>query len=126
MKNPKRGRRLEEMTVFILHCEGKYALRKRENKGLLADLWEFPHVSGRLDAQSALNLVEEMGIKPAEIHRQVEKKHIFTHVEWDMCGVYLDVAECGGSFVWFTDAQLRQEAALPTAFRQFWEDRQNV
>ena len=126
VKSPKRGRRLEEMTLFILHCDGKYALRKRENKGLLADLWEFPHAPGRLDAQSALNLVEEMGIKPAEIHRQVEKKHIFTHVEWDMCGIYMDVKNCGGDLCWFTAEQIRTNAALPTAFRQFWEDRQNV
>ena len=126
VKSPKRGRRLEEMTVFILHCDGKYALRKRENKGLLADLWEFPHVPGKLDAQSALNMVEEMGVKPAEIHRQVEKKHIFTHVEWGMCGIYMDVKNCGGELWWFTAEEIRTNAALPTAFRQFWEDRQNV
>ena len=126
VKSPKRGRRLEEMTLVILHCDGKYALRKRENKGLLADLWEFPHVPGRLDTQSALNMVEEMGIKPAEIHRQVEKKHIFTHVEWDMCGIYMDVKNCGGDLCWFTAEEIRTNAALPTAFRQFWEDRQNV
>ena len=122
VKLPKKGRRREEMTVFILHCDGKYALRKRDNKGLLADLWEFPHVDGRLDAQAALAKVEEMGIKPADIKRQVEKKHIFTHIEWDMCGIYIDVKNYGGELSWFTAEEIRANAALPTAFRQFWEE----
>jgi len=120
-KQPKKKRRQEEMTVFILCCDGKYALRKRENKGLLAGLWEFPHVNGKPDAQSALVIVEEMGLKPKDISRIVEKKHIFTHIEWDMCGIYIDVKNCGGDLDWFTAAEIAANTALPTAFRQFWE-----
>ena len=39
IKAPKKGRRIEEKTVLILRCEGKYALVKRPDKGLLAGLW---------------------------------------------------------------------------------------
>ena len=31
-----------------------------------------------------------------------------------------------GDFVWLTPEQIRQEAALPTAFRQFWEEVDHV
>ena len=110
------------MTVFILSCVGEYALRKRPNRGLLAGLWEFPHISGKLDASDAIAAVEEMGVKPSEIIRQVEKKHIFTHIQWNMSGVYLEVKEKYPGLVWMDAQRICQEAALPTAFRQFWED----
>lgn len=122
VKNPKRGRRKERMTVLILSCDGRYALRKRPETGLLAGLWEFPHVPDKLNAADAIAKVEQFGLKPTNIMRRVEKKHIFTHVEWDMCGVYAEVSEMNETFVWKTAAQINEEAALPTAFRQFWEE----
>ena len=126
VKSPKKGRRVEARTVFILSCDGKYAITKRPETGLLAGLWQFPDVIGKLDTQAALSEVEQMGLKPVEIYRQVEKKHIFTHIEWQMTGVYVEVAETDGNFTWFTEEEIIQQAALPTAYRQFWEERAYV
>jgi A/G-specific adenine glycosylase len=125
VKLPKRKRRREALTVFILRCGSRYALEKREEKGLLAGLWQFPNAPGKLDAHKALGKVEEMGLRPSEILRVVEREHIFTHVQWDMCGVYVEVAEPEGDFFWFTGQQIREQAALPTAFRQFWEENED-
>ena len=122
VKLPKKERRLEERTVFILSCDGRYALEKRPNKGLLAGLWQFPNVYGRLDTSAALMKVEEMGLNPKDILRKVERKHIFTHIEWHMSGIYIEVAEPDERRVWFTAQQINETAALPTAFRQFWEE----
>ena len=126
VKEPKKKRRKEDMTVLIMRCDDKFALRKRENKGLLAGLWEFPHLEGKLEITEILNAVEEFGVKTADIIKTVEKKHIFTHVEWDMRGAYLRVKNCHEDFCWFTAEQIEQSAALPTAFRQFWEGIENV
>ena len=126
VKSPKKEKKTEEKTVFILSCEGRYALQKRENRGLLAGLWQFPNVAGKLQTAAALEAVEKMGLNPREILRQVERKHIFTHIIWDMRGVYVEVAEATGEFCWFTAEQIRRDAALPTAFRQFWEEIQDV
>ena len=123
---PKRQRRREDRTVFILSCDGAYALQKRPNKGLLAGLWQFPNIEGKPEVPRILDEVEKMGLKPKEILRQVERKHIFTHIEWDLSGVYIEVAQPGGDLVWRTGEQIRQESALPTAFRQFWEEIENV
>jgi A/G-specific adenine glycosylase len=117
---PKKGRREEKMTVLILECQGSFALCKRPDTGLLAGLWEFPHLPGHLSAQDALSAVEKLGLRPRQILRQVEKKHIFTHIQWDMLGTYIVVDETGGGFVWLTAEQIEKDAALPTAFRQFW------
>lgn len=121
VKMPKRGRRIEELTVFILRCADRYALEKRPNKGLLANLWQFPNTTGHLEIQQVIAEVEEMGLKPCEITRQVERCHVFTHIEWHMRGVYVDVKEINESYHWFTAQQIAQQAALPTAFRQFWD-----
>ena len=110
------------MTVFILSCDGSYALRKRQETGLLAGLWEFPHVPGKLETSDALAVLETMGLKPKELHRQVDKKHIFTHIQWNTRGYYLEVSEPGGDFAWRTAEEIREEAALPTAFRQFFDE----
>lgn len=122
VKNPKRMRTVEERTVFILNCDGYYGLVKRPSTGLLAGLWQFPDVPHKLDVKASLNEVEKMGLKPKEIRRVAEKKHIFTHKEWHMRGVYIDV-ECRNSeFNWMNEEQIENDAALPTAFRQFWKE----
>jgi A/G-specific adenine glycosylase len=126
VKTPKKARKAEEKTVFILSCDGCYALEKRPDKGLLAGLWQFPNCPGKLSMDQALATVEKMGLTPREVFRQVERKHIFTHIQWEMNGIYLEVESLAGEFHWFTAEQIRQEAALPTAFRQFWEEIGNV
>jgi len=126
IKSAKKPRKVEEMTVFILRCDGRYALQKRSSKGLLADLWQFPNCLGKLTAQQALEQIAALGCKPRDITRQVERQHIFTHIQWQMRGIYLEVDSCAGGFVWLTAEEIRKDAALPTAFRQFWEEIENV
>ena len=121
VKAPKKAKRQEDRTVFILRCEGRYALEKRPNKGLLAGLWQFPNVSAHLDTAKALEAVQAMGLKPREIHREVERKHIFTHIQWNMKGIYLEVSQPAGEYSWFTAEEINTQAALPTAFKQFWD-----
>jgi A/G-specific adenine glycosylase len=126
VKLPKKAKRVEERTVFILSCDGCYALRKRPDSGLLAGLWEFPNVEGKLDVPAALTAAEKLGIRPRNIRRQLQRKHIFTHIRWEMTGYFLETAEKSGDFVWMSADRIEQEAALPTAFRQFWEEREDV
>jgi A/G-specific adenine glycosylase len=126
VKLPKKEKRVEEKTVFILSCDGRYALRKRADTGLLAGLWEFPHVTGKLETAQALEALRQMGLRPREISRQIERKHIFTHIIWQMRGIYLEVSEETEDFIWLTGEQIDAEAALPTAFRQFWEEEHHV
>ena len=99
----------------------RYALEKRPGKGLLAGLWQFPNVPGQLDTGKALETVEALGLRPCEILREVERKHIFPHIQWNLRGIYLEVSEAAGDFQWFSPDEIRAQAALPTAFRQFWE-----
>ena len=122
VKAPKKQKRVEEYTVFLLSCDGKLAIEKRPETGLLAGLWQFPNVPGKLEPEEALTALVKMGLKPRDIRRQAERKHVFTHIRWEMRGYWIEVAEPAGDFRWLDRAELKQEAALPTAFRQFLEE----
>ncbi len=122
VKNPKQKRRQEDLTVLVLRCEDRYALEKRPDTGLLAGLWQFPNVPGALDAAQGAALAGQWGVQPSDVLRVVEKKHIFTHIQWNMTGIYLEAGHADPRFVWLTAEQIEAQTALPTAFRQFWEE----
>ena len=126
VKSPKKEKRMEERTVFILSCGDSYGLEKRPAKGLLAGLWQFPNISGQPDLDACLEQVRAMGLEPKELYRETHRKHIFTHIVWNMKGIYLEVADTGGGFQWFTKDEINTQAALPTAFRLFWEELTDV
>ncbi len=119
IKSAKKPRRQEDLTVFILDWDGKAALNKRPETGLLAGLWEFPHVPGVLDAAQALAQLEAWGMTPEEVLKSSEKTHIFTHVQWNMTGWYIRISQGSGRFTWADERELDNTYALPTAFRQF-------
>ena len=121
-KLPKKAKKQEDRTVFLLHCGEKWAIEKRPKKGLLAGLWQFPNVAGHLDAAKAIEWAEEMGLHPRHVERSMDRHHIFTHIRWDLRGWFLEVEEMAGGFTWLTLDEIDEQAALPTAFRQFREE----
>ena len=126
VRAPKKAKKQEEKTVFILSCNGYYALQKRPLKGLLAGLWEFPNIPGTLDMVRGMEILKQWGLQPRQPLRQVQKQHIFTHIHWQMQGLYLEVEMPAGPFQWLSADQIREDTALPTAFRQFLEDIHDV
>ena len=121
VKEAKKPRRQEQLTVFFLSCGSRYAVRRRPDTGLLAGLWELPNTEGTLSAQQALSLLEQWGLQPEQLQKVIERTHVFTHVEWHMRCCYVRVAEPGGDFTWVDGAEFSRSIALPTAFRMFWE-----
>ncbi|MCL2368142.1 MAG: A/G-specific adenine glycosylase [Oscillospiraceae bacterium] len=118
----KRARRPEEVTVFILSCDVALAVIKRGDTGLLRGLWALPHVSGLLDEAGALEQARAWGVDPLELTKSSERKHIFTHVEWEMRGFYLRCRVQSPRFTWVSADERSERVALPTAFRQFLGD----
>ena len=117
VKAKKKPRRQEDLTVFLLRCGEHWAMEQRPATGLLAELWQFPNVPGHLTDAQALTLAESWGVRPKDLEKSVEKVHIFTHVQWQMRGYYLQCGAMPERFSWKKPA----DAALPTAFRQFVE-----
>ena len=88
VKPSKKPRKIEEKTVFLLECGGRYAIRKRSGRGLLAGMWEFPALAGRMAASEVEPFIEGLNLqeKPEALGEAV---HIFSHIEWHMSGYRL-------------------------------------
>lgn len=118
VRAPKKARRQERWTVFLLRRGNALALRKRPDAGLLAGLWEFPNVPGHLAPEQAVSQVKSWKLEPRELLREARRTHIFTHVEWDMRVYTLSVRAPGADLVWAGEDELEQSYSLPTAFRK--------
>jgi A/G-specific adenine glycosylase len=111
VKKSAKPRRIEERTVIVAVCNGRVALHRRPPKGLLAGLWEFPNVL----AGETLPITGDVFGKP------LNAKHVFSHIEWHMTGIFLNVSEPAAEWEWVDISALQKEYALPSAFKAFLE-----
>ena len=112
VKAPKKPRRVEERTVWLVFRGNRVALRRRPARGLLAGLWEFPNEPG------GGAVPPEWGIEALSEEFAGQVKHVFTHIEWHMT---LRAVESGTDklppgWVWADGTGLEQEYAVPNAF----------
>ena len=119
VRAPKKEKRLEEKTVFLLLGPEGTALRQRPDTGLLAGLWEYPHVPGRLTEEQAARQLRQWGLTPRAWLRQLDARHIFTHIRWEMTGYLVQVEGLGPADWLWADGARRQRLAIPSAFDQF-------
>jgi A/G-specific adenine glycosylase len=115
----RKPKRLETLTVLLLCCGDRLALRRRPERGLLAGLWELPNVPGTLTPAEAAAWAEAAGCGETSVLSQRARSHIFTHVRWEMTGFALRCSRMPDALTWASPEELRGVYALPTAFRQF-------
>ena len=118
VRRKKALRRQEELTVYILLRRGQVALRRRPAEGLLAGLWELPHVPGSLTEAEAAGPIRQWGLRPVDWRARLEARHVFTHVEWHMTGYLAEVRGAGDGLTW-TDLSGLDAFAVPSAFARF-------
>ena len=122
VRSPKKPRRVEEKTVFLIRDGDRTALCKRPSKGLLSGLYELPNVEGYLSEDEALSRLRALGFEPLRIQRLENAKHIFTHIEWYMIAYdVLITPEFDGlhgqsGMLLVPNAELHQSYAIPSAF----------
>ena len=121
IRSVKRKRRIEEKTVFVLHDGQQYGIRKREDGGLLANMWEFFHTKGKLSVEDALKFVSEKGFGPVLLEKEIPYTHVFSHVEWRMTAYYIACNKRQKELKWVDRKDLEERYALPTAFKVFLE-----
>ena len=121
VRTPPRPRRIEERTVLLLRAGDRWAVRQREEKGLLARMWELPNRDGALTAERAAEAVRALAGDVLSVEDCGEARHVFTHVEWHMRGFLLTLAEECGDFTWKSADEIRAECSIPTAFRHYFK-----
>lgn len=114
----KKPRRAEERTVFLLLRDGRLAVRRRPETGLLAGLVELPNVPGSLDEAGARLTLAQWGLDAETLTPCGTARHVFTHLEWQMKGYAAAVTGEAPGLRW-VDAATFETLAIPTAFRSY-------
>ena len=121
VKSPKKERKILEKTVFVLQAEGKIAIRRRPEGGLLAGMWEFYSVDAAMPLTAAKKHLEKEGFSPKRLIPLGKAKHVFTHLEWHMTAFFVECAEETKGFVWEPMEVIDASYAIPTALQKIKE-----
>jgi A/G-specific adenine glycosylase len=125
VKPAKKERKLEDRTVLLLEYQGRYAIRKRAEKGLLAGLYELPSLDGKLNLQELTITLKSLGIKADVIEPMGEAKHIFSHIEWHMLGYYVRIKDYQAEdlqekeYLLADKDEIKNKYTLPNAFSAY-------
>ncbi len=86
IKKAKKERKIVQKTIFLFEADGKTAVYRRPESGLLSGLWGFPETDDYLEPEETEFWLRERGFDPQEIEPLGEAKHVFSHLEWHMTG----------------------------------------
>lgn len=115
-------RKIIERTLFILRDGNQFLLRKREDKGLLAGLYEFPGIDRKLNQSEVIHEVEKHGMIPLHVKRLPDSKHIFTHLEWHMSAYEIqteEIEQLRDDSCILADKKELSSLAIPSAFHTY-------
>lgn len=121
IKPEKKKRRLEDRTILVMEYQDKIAIRRRENKGLLAGLWELPSIDGKLNIIEGEEYSSKYIGNIKSLESLGEEKHIFSHIEWRMVGyrIRLNKAMEDNNLIWVTREEMKEKYTLPSAFEAY-------
>ncbi len=121
VRAPKKQKKVEHHTVLLLWQDGKIALQRRQEKGLLAGMWQFPSLAGRLSREETKQELERQGAEILEIRPAGQAQHIFTHIIWKMNGYDICLKQPLGweGLQFWEPKEMLERAALPAAFRHY-------
>ena len=115
-KKAKAKRKIIPITVLLIQDGDRTLIRKRPDTGLLAGLYEFPNLDGKLTGKKALQAVAEMGFSSLRIEKLPESSHVFTHLEWRMTAYRVRVEEHIPETGIFIRRDSKEMFAIPSAF----------
>lgn len=119
VRNAKIKRKKEEKTVFLLEFENKIAIRKREQTGLLANMYEFPNIDKKINTKTVEEVLQNWGLAGKDIEKIGTHHHIFSHIEWDMVGYKVQVNTRNQEFIWVEKEKILKQYPIPSAFEPF-------
>ncbi|MGX8832603.1 A/G-specific adenine glycosylase [Amedibacillus sp. YH-ame6] len=116
-KTQKKKRRIEQKTILVLVNNKNIYLQQRPKEGLLANLYEFMNHEGFLKKKDLQEHIK--GIK--KITKLPNAKHIFSHIEWQMHGFFVEVEHMNQEGIWCTMEDIDHRYAIPTAYKVYRE-----
>ena len=118
-KRAKKEKKSEDIDVFLLEKDGKYAIQKRGDNGLLAGLYQFPNLAKRTSKEERIAWLKSFGLGAINEEAVGEAKHIFTHLVWNMKGYRIQVSGDSPDFLFVSINEMKEKYSLPSAFSYF-------
>lgn len=120
VKNVKKGRKIQQMTVLLVRVKDSFAIRRRPKSGLLAGMYELPWLEGHLEESDLQSWMSEHCIIGA-VKPLPKASHIFSHIEWHMIGWALTLEELPSLEGWefHTVEEIRESFPIPTAMKKY-------
>ena len=115
-KAVKKARKIDKKTVLVITYQNQVHLCQREEKGLLAGLYEFDVYEGYLTKNQIRDQFK------GNIKRMTaleDTKHIFSHVEWHMKGYLIELNDKTIDGIWCTKKEIEETYAIPTAYKVY-------
>lgn len=122
VKSPKKQRRIEKKTLLLLGHGDVTAIRKRDSKGLLAGMYEFPFIEGWVSKDAVAEYCREVGNEVLDIRELPDSKHIFSHVEWHMKAYAVEIQTSipnQNELLFVTEAETNNMYPIPAAFAAY-------
>lgn len=122
LPKPAKQKRRVSIFVFIVEFNQMYLIRKRDESGLLAKLYEFPTFTSFDEAKKIL---AEAGLDSSNAVELGASIHEFSHVIWDMkwYSIHADNPVALKASEYVSLNKLHEEIALPNAFTNFLKKR---
>ena len=118
----KTKRKIENKTIFILVYQDEIAILQRPATGLLANLYEFINIDGFMEEKEIKDQMQKWNLESQKVTNLGRKKHIFTHITWEMQGYRIELKNKNDLFIWIKKDELDKTYALPTAFAKWKEN----
>ena len=119
VKTKKKPRTAVDVTVLLVHSPMGWLVTKRPAKGLLAGLWQPLTAEKCCTEEEMLSLAGKLGVKARITAPLPAAKHIFTHVEWTLCGWMAETETAvplPEGAAWMQDLETYP---IPSAFRAY-------
>lgn len=123
-KQKKAPRKIEERTILMVLDNDRMAIRRRNEKGLLAGMYEFPSIDGFCTAEEVAGYLRGKGLCILRVRPLEDAKHVFTHREWHMKGYMVRVDELASKpgkgmpedWLYIEPWEIREKYPIPSAF----------
>ena len=118
----KTQRRIENRNVVLLISDEevpKILLHRRDNRGLLGGMWEFPNTT---DEQPLCCIPKALISECSVVDILPSSKHLFSHIEWRMQGHHYRIKKSGDTtddYCWVTLSELEDTYPIPGAFAAY-------
>lgn len=126
-KTAKKKRSIEKKTILVIRDAEETVIKKRDSKGLLAGMYEFPSIEGHCSAEEVMEYLSDAGLKVLRVIPLEDAKHVFTHKEWHMQGYLVRVDELEPAspnektedWIYIKPEEISRQYPVPTAFAAY-------